>query len=129
MRKRNLTIRLIHLFHIVDPGLILAKHIFQGLKRPLLYGDDENGDKAKLIFTWPAKYDWDYDQGKRFESDGLTRRDAPPNTVFGVIATPNASPEFPNVDYWLDSWCWIDASPTLPGAPIDWETRYDSKLS
>jgi len=101
----------------------------RGLKRPLLYGEDADGDKAKLVFTWQAPYDFDYDHGKRFEPGGLTQRAAPPNTVYAAITTPNTCPEYPSVDYWLDRWCWLDASPTLAGAPIDWENRYEERIS
>jgi hypothetical protein len=129
LRKHRLTIKLIHLYHIVAPGLILTEHIFQGLNRPLMYEEDENGDEAKLIFTWSAKRDWDYENGKRFDANGLTERPAPKNTVFSVIATPELRKEkFPSVAFWVDRWTWLDASPTLTGAPIDWETRYTKRL-
>jgi hypothetical protein len=127
--QRRQTVRLVQFLNIVEPGLILAKHLFQGLKRPLCYGDDLNGDTEKLVYSWKPAFDYDWKEIRRFDSSEIERRIPPLNTVFFVIVTPNKSPQtYPSVKYWLEHWSWVGEAPDLASAPIDWNERYNSKL-
>lgn len=54
---------------------------------------------------------------------------APANRVFVVYISPNEMlSQFPDVYGWAEHWAWVAADPSLKGAPIDWETRYDEKI-
>jgi hypothetical protein len=127
-KERETYTPIAQLMNIVWPGLILTEHIFQGLKRPLLYGEDEKGDEQKLVFTWKAQYDWDWEFNRRFEDGavGMTRRTPPDGLVFAVSATPNLKPLYPSVNFWIDRWYWIDEG--KKGYPVDHETRYQKVL-
>lgn len=128
-RSRESYVPLIQLMNIVSPGLIRAEHIFCGLNRPLCYGENQDGANSKLIYTWKAQTDYDWEYGKRFDLDGLTPRPAPHGRVYAVITTPNQQKElFPEVDYWIDRWYWLHEDSNLGGAPIGYQTRYQSKL-
>lgn len=124
LRARNRRVPLIQLFHIVEPGLILAEHIFRGLNRPLLYEADTEGDASKFVFTWRAKRDWDFADGKRFDPDGLREMPHPPGKIYAVIATPNTRTQYETVSYWIDRWFWVDEATDLPGAPVDYKERF-----
>lgn len=131
LSNRGATVRLTHLLKIVDPGLIIAQHVFRGLKRPLQYGEDLNGDASKLIYSWKPDYDYDWPHAIRFEGGhGITERSAPPGQIFVVIATPNEmKPTYPAVDYWIESnWTWVEESKDLAFAPIECKERYDERL-
>ena len=127
--QRGSYVPLFQLMKIVEPGIKLTKHIFRGLKRPLLCDDDSEADKKKLVYTWKAEFDYDWDYKKRFHLDDLTRRAAPHGRVFAVFVTPNGEKSrFPNIDYWLNRWTWIHEATDLGGAPINYSDRYDEKL-
>jgi hypothetical protein len=129
MRAQGTLVRLVQLIKIVSPGLILAKNIFRGLKRPLCDGDDMHGDRNKLIYTWKPIYDYDWEERHRFHSDQIKQRAAPAGKVFVVTATPNPDKTlYPTVDCWLNRWNWVDESLTLSEAPIDYTTRYAEQL-
>ncbi|ODB94973.1 hypothetical protein A3194_20125 [Candidatus Thiodiazotropha endoloripes] len=124
---RGLSTYLAQFFEIVDTGLIDPAHVFKGLKRPMFCGDDRNADAEKHAITWDPGFDaiW---IGNRFK--GLTRRTAAPkDRVFVSIVSSNLkTDDFPDVDYWIEHWTWVVQSGDLPGAPIDWQTRYKEKL-
>lgn len=43
---------------LVEPGLIIAKHLFQGLERGLYFEGDMNADQRFLIYTWRSSRDY-----------------------------------------------------------------------
>ncbi len=127
--NRGSNVKLAQLIGIVFPGLVLAEHIFQGLKRPLCDGDDMNGDKSKLAFTWRPIFDYWWNEADKFDSDKLEFRDAPDGKVFVVNISPNkAKDKYPSVDYWIERWYWVRRSNTLLKGPTDWENRYEKRL-
>jgi len=127
-QQRESCVAIAQLANIVRTGLITAKHIFRGLKRPLLYEDDKDGDIQKLVFTWAPPWDYDWELDKRFDPNGMTKRKPPAGLVYAVSTTPNNKPAFPSVKFWIDRWYWIDEDPTDAGHPIDWKNRYEAKL-
>jgi hypothetical protein len=128
-RHRESYVPIVHLMNIVSPGLVMAEHIFKGLKRPLQYEGNAKADAEKLIFSWSAKYDYDWEYNMRFDASGMTRRPAPHGRVYVVIASPNLNKEvFTSIDYWINKWSWVHADPGTPGAPVQWPRRYDSKI-
>lgn len=130
MRDRGTLVRLVQLIGIVGPGLVVARHIFRGLNRPLCEGDNMEADKTKLIYAWKPIYDYDWDEPQRFYPDEIKQRPAPGGKVFVVTATPNPekATKFPSIHCWLNRWNWVDESPKLSGAPIDYDTRYLEQL-
>lgn len=114
-------------YKIVMPGLILAKHIFKGLERPLYLEGDMEGDANKLVYSWKPKWDYEW-EGDRFH--GGPARKAPINTrVFVAIISPNNDKgEFPEIAGWIEHWNWVKENSSLDAAPVEWETRYTEKL-
>lgn len=54
---------------------------------------------------------------------------APANRVFCVYISRNEMlVDFPDIYGWLEHGTWIAADPKRPGAPVDWENRYDKAL-
>ena len=95
--------------------------------------DDMSADQQKLAFIWTPRHD------AKMSADGMSveRVAAPPNSAFFVHVSPNDHLNaYPEIFGWAEHWGWVDLSPspstgpspTLIGAPIDWETRYDSRL-
>lgn len=115
------------LYGVVAPGLIFARHVFQGLKREMFVGDNTTAAKDKLALSWDAQRDAEaigsaHDLKLRF-------CDAPPNRVFVVYVSPNRMlQEFPDLFGWAEHWTWVGADPSLSGAPVEWDTRYDRKV-
>jgi hypothetical protein len=129
MRDRGTWVRLVHLLMIVSPGLITARCIFRGLKRPLCEGDDMAADKKKLTYTWKPICDYDWEERHRFSPEEIKQRAAPPGKVFVVTVTPNPDKHrYPSIDCWLNRWNWVEESLTLSGAPVDHENRYTERL-
>jgi hypothetical protein len=117
------------LYGVVNPGLILAKHVFKGLKRDMRVGGDAVAASCKLAITWDAKRDAVLDDGRDRGNPTLSFLPAPPERVFVVYISPNRMLEkFPSIYGWIEHWAWLGADPTLSGAPVEWETRYDEQL-
>ena len=115
------------LYGIVDPGLIHAKHVFQGLKRAMMVGDDVNADGKKLAVTWAHNRDARLIGSE--QNCAIEFSDAPPAKVFVVYISVNQMlEEFSDIYGWIEHWTWLAADKNLAGAPVDWETRYDKRL-
>jgi hypothetical protein len=127
--QRGSNVRLAQFFKIVVPGLVLAEHIFEGLKRPLCDGTDMNADRRKLAFSWKPAWDYWWNDAFRFDDRQLEFREAPAGRVFVVNVSPNGDrARYPSVDYWIERWYWVRQSTTLLKAPVDWESRYEKQL-
>ncbi len=124
---RGLSVYIGQLFGIVGPGLIFARHLFRGVKRPLMVGDDKKADGDKLIATWEQTRDVVLEGGP--QSARLVYHAAPKSRVFVVLISRNKMlEEFPQIYGWAEHWTWVAADPDEPGAPIDWQTRYEERL-
>lgn len=114
------------LYGIICPGLIMTQHVFQGLKRPMLVSDDNAADQAKYAYSWAAKKDALL-VGDRFNLS-VDHGPAPLDRVFVVYISPNEMlDKFPAIWGWIEHWAWVVAAPDLPGAPVEWQTRYAEK--
>ena len=121
--KRGLVSSLAQFYGIIKPDLCSARHLFRGLKRPLAVGDDMEADKSVLVYTWDPPSDW-YWSGGRFDGTP-TAVPAGPAKVFAVlIREENVAGVVGSIEHWN----WLRESPQLPGAPVDWERRYGSKI-
>ncbi len=112
------------LYGVLATGIISATHIFQGLRRPMSVNGDMEADKSKLIFTWVAHRD------AQLSREGqISYCAAPLGAVFFVIVSPNLMIDrYPDIYGWAERWGWLEAHSTLRGAPIDFDTRYDTRL-
>lgn len=125
--EHGLSWQLGQLYGVVQTGLILTQHIFVGLRRGMLIAGDGEAAKEKMAFTWAARRDAQA-VGDKFNLK-IRYRDAPPNRVFCVYASPNKMlDEYPEIFGWLEHWTWLAANSELPGAPVEWQDRYDKKL-
>jgi hypothetical protein len=115
------------MYGVLGPGLILAQHVFQGLKREAYVRDDSLAGEKKLAITWAANRDA-YFAGDPFNGH-LEYRTAPENRVFAVYLSPNEMlDDFPSIFGWAEHWTWIAADPLMAGAPIGWQTRYGRRI-
>jgi hypothetical protein len=117
-------------YFIVQDGMKDAVHLFQGLKRPLMDGDDKDIDKTYLVYSWRPEADFVW-TGSRL--NGRVNRIVPPEgCVFAVLVMLESQPmNFPGVGKVMGSiekWNWVKEDPFLPNAPVDWKQRYDKKL-
>lgn len=114
-------------FKLVLPGIILTKHVFRGLQRPLLADADNQADEKKLIYTRKPAYDYVWDDAR---SGSVMQLDAPAGGVFAVHITPNVKhrEQYPEIAGWIDHWAWIEEDAGLPEAPTGWVDRYNEKL-
>lgn len=115
-------------YMMVIPGLVMTRHIFQGLNRPLYCDECSDGDKDKLIHTWKPSIDW-YWQGDGINGKPI-RSKSPSNSVFSVIISTNNNHKesYPMVKGWIEHWNWVAEDDALREAPNDWVDRYDQKI-
>lgn len=123
---RGKQVKLSQLFGIVEPGLRMAQPIFQGARRPLNYDGNQEGDRAKLFLTLRPRHDFDWSPTSSSLPE-IVRKDAPQGCVYVVLATPNVDESYPEVDFWIENWCWVDESTGRPGYPIDSDNRFDQE--
>lgn len=124
---RTLTWQLGQMYGVIGTGLIMTRHVFKGLNRDMYVREDKDAAAKKLVATWAAGRDAELvgDPQKPY----LQYREAPANRVFAVYISPNEMlTDFPDIHGWAEHWAWIAADPKLPGAPMDWNTRYDEKV-
>ena len=125
--KRGFRNALGQLYGVLGPGLIMTRHVFQGLKRDMLVRNDSQADVKKLALTWDAARDGVYVGDAH--TGALQYHGARPERVFGVYVSANEMlGDFPSVYGWAEHWTWIAADPTKVGAPIDYTTRYGEHL-
>jgi hypothetical protein len=122
--ERGLTWALGQLYGVMATGIISVEHIFQGLRRPMSVNGDASADGSKLVFTWAAKRD-----AKMTVDGGLEFCGAPIKRVFFVIVSPNLMPDrYPDIYGWVERWGWLESHDTLSGAPIAYDSRYDTRV-
>lgn len=125
--SRGLSMAIGQLYGVVAPGLILTQHLFRGLKRGMMIGDDRNAAAKMLVASWSQRRD------ARLVGDPhnpqLDYLEAPKNCVFVVAISKNERLiDFPQIYGWIEHWTWVAADPDEIGAPVDWNTRYDERV-
>ncbi len=113
-------------YGIIVQGMIMARHVFRGLKRGVYDGSDENQGPKKLAYSWRPAYDclW---LGDKF-SGRIERVNPPKDRVFVVIVSPNSAVNVGTPAGWINRWNWVYEDELLKEAPIDWQKRYDRKI-
>lgn len=123
-------------FGLIKEGLIMTRHCFKGLNRPLFCDGNENGDETKFVFARKPAYDyaWRHDFLFELAANGLSdgshvRFLAPAGCVFVVYMSLNIKHKeaFPNIEAWIESWAWVKEEPELSEAPENWLDRYSAK--
>jgi len=110
---------------IVNTGLIITQHAFQGVKRELFFDGSTHSDKDIVAYAW--KHGWDYEfRGDPF-NDPPTRLMPPSGKVFVVLISPVTDGR-QDIEGYIDHWSWVDESTDLPGAPVGWRDRYERRL-
>jgi hypothetical protein len=122
--KSGLGTEIVQFYDLVTPGLVLARHIFQGLKRPLYCDENKHGDEDKRVYTWRSSFDVEC------VNKQPVRRPAPNGKVFVVIVSPNIRHRgaYPDIAGWIEHWNWLGEDTGLEGAPEDWVDRYSTRV-
>jgi len=125
--NRGQTTLVAQFYRLVVPGLILTRHIFEGLDRPLFCDSNMDGDKSKYVFSRKPAWDYVWKDGAAGQPH---QRTAPDKSVFVVIISKNDKHKhsFPEVDGWIERWNWVKESGRLMEAPARWVDRYEKKL-
>ena len=124
---RGLRHALGQMYGVVGPGMIFAEYVFRGLRRDMYVREDREAARKKLAVTWNARRDAVLGGDKI--NPTLVYMEAPADRVFVVYVSPNeSSTKYPDIFGWAEHWAWVSRDPDLPGAPIDWSTRYDEKI-
>jgi hypothetical protein len=117
-------------YGIVQDGLLKAVHLFKGLKRKLVHGDDKDADKNVLVYSWRSQVDYVW-VGSRFKGKPVLKT-PPPNRVFVVLVReqkqPNEYADVGSIYGSIEKWNWVKEDPFLPHAPIHWRERYAEKI-
>lgn len=115
------------LYGNIEPGLIMAKHVYKGLNRAMYVNGNSNADTTKYAYCWTPNADY-YLGGNRFSPE-LVKKNAPVGRVFVAIISPNEDlTNFPDVRGWIEHWSWVDSCPNDATRPIDHENRYEDKV-
>lgn len=129
LSKYALATTIAQYYGLVQDELLSAVHLFEGIKRPLMHGDDKNVDKTVLVYSWCPEVDFEW-EGSRFDGSAV-RRVPPPGRAFVVLVRPEPAPkDYPEVATIfgsIEKWNWVKEDPNLAGAPVDWAERYDRK--
>lgn len=111
---------------IVQTQLPDAVHLFQGVKRDLVLGDDKYADRRVLIYalTPPANFEC---RGGR---DGVfpIPRPKPFGQVFTVLAIEYPEADAHGVSGSIEDFVWVREDARLAGAPVHYDSRYSKKV-
>ncbi|MDD9715822.1 hypothetical protein PVW48_03655 [Dinoroseobacter sp. PD6] len=122
--SRGVRTQLGQFYGVIATGAINAVAAHKGLKRSMLVGDDQDAHEEKYVLVLNPPHDACL-VGDRFEPR-TSKIDPPPQQVFVIYLTPNKKrADFPDVDYWIEHWTWVDADATDPRQPFGFQERYD----
>jgi hypothetical protein len=124
--ERSLASAIGQYFGVVQEGMVMARHVFRGLKRPLLLGENMNADENVLVYSWRSEIDAEW-AGSRGEGHPELISPPPVGRVF-VVLVREEQPNEHGIIGSIERWNWIREDPALPHAPVDWEQRYGQKL-
>ena len=123
--KRGLASPIAQYYGIVQEDLMLARHLFRGLKRPLMHNGNMQADRNVLVYSWRSVVDYKW---VGTPLDGHPERmNPPPGQVFVVIVREEQSKENDILGS-IERWNWVREDPQLAHAPVDWQQRYGTHL-
>ena len=97
-------------YGVVQCNMRQARHVFQGLKRPLAVGDDMRADKRVFVYSWKPQVDYEW-EGSPFNGKPVSR-DPKAGTVFVVLMCLQAGPS--GVQGAIEKWNWVRDLRKLP---------------
>jgi len=124
--RRGLFTAIAQYYGIVQDGLMLARHCFRGLKRPLMLGNDVDADRSVLIYTWRSLNDYEWAGSPQYGRP-QPMHPAPAGKTFVVLVRQEA-PDSYGIAGTIEHWNWVRQDPHLPDAPVKWRDRYESML-
>jgi hypothetical protein len=111
-------------YGVLSTGLISADHIFCGLRRRMSVNGNSHADSNMLIFTWVAHRD-----AEMSREGELTFCAAEVGSIFFVIVSKNTDQDtYPDIYGWAERWGWLPGHSTIKGAPVDFDSRYDTRV-
>jgi hypothetical protein len=102
-----------------------AAHLFEGIERDLMNGDDMEGDRSVLAYTWRPRQNYIWVGGP--QSGSLAAIAPPPGQVFVVLARRVGDADSSSGAE-VRHWSWVQAAGDLAEAPVDWEQRYRKRV-
>lgn len=104
--------------------LHMAAHVFRGVNRDLMFGDNADGDQDILIYSWKPQHEFLW-IGGAFNGTAVPVP-APQGRVFVVLARKLPAPDG-EVGATALHWNWVEEGKD-PEAPVDWQERYTERL-
>lgn len=123
---RSLASAISQYYGIVQDDLMLARHLFRGLKRPLLHGGDQHADQDVLVYSWRSTVDYKW-VGTPQRGHPERMNPPPKDQVFVVLVREEKSNEHDILGS-IERWNWVREDPDLPHAPVEWQERYGETL-
>ncbi|HEY4361907.1 MAG TPA: hypothetical protein VGN17_13095 [Bryobacteraceae bacterium] len=115
--------KIAQLLCIVRHGLGDTKHVFQGLKRPLMHDSDALGDQKVFVYSWKPRNNAVWVGGR--DNGELMEHAAPPGQVFTVLVREQ---DVLGVSGTIENWAWIFEDPSVPNAPMECKSRFDKSV-
>lgn len=111
---------------LVQGGLLGARHLFRGVKRPFSLGDDMNADQKVLVYSWKPRWDWVCRGGR----SGVypVNLEPPEGYVFTVLVNQYDDVDSFGVSGSIEDFSWVKEDSRLAGAPVNYDTRYRERL-
>lgn len=82
-----------------------------------------NADGQKLAYY--LEHDFDYRLQAYSQRPALFRFQAPDESLFCVIVSPNNDARYPSIDGWIEHWSWVPRDSQQVDRPVDYERRHD----
>lgn len=127
MVEFNLATAIAQYYGNVQEGLMFADdvvHLFKGLERPLMDGENMQADRDMLMYSWVPGWDWEWDRSSQLPKP----RTPPAERVFTITARPFAQPDEYGAVGVVLHWGWKDEDSMLKGAPVDPKERFSTKV-
>lgn len=113
-------------YGIVQEDLMLARHLFRGLKRPMMHNGNMRADQDVFIYTWRSLVDYEWAGTPQYgRPQPITS--FPPTRVF-VVLVREEEPDENGVIGSIEHWNWVREDPDLAHAPVNWADRYGKKV-
>jgi hypothetical protein len=122
---RGLATAIAQYYGIVQGGMGCAKHLFQGLNRPLMLAEDTNADEPVLVYTWRSPVDFEWHGPHQ---GGYPVQMVPPDGRVFAVLVRREEPSASGLCGSIEKWNWIREDPKLCDAPEGWGRRYGKRL-
>jgi hypothetical protein len=124
-RDRGLVTAIAQYYGLVQEGLLLARHSFRGLERPLALREDMDADQTVVVYTWRSTVDYEW-HGTQYDGHPMEKTPLP-GRVFVVLVREDPGGE-EGVHGSIERWNWVNEDLNIMHAPIGYERRYRKRL-